>query len=60
MKLKGVYTVEASFVVSITLILIGAAISLGYQVFSDAAKYVVREESEFDAVEAFRLKDFFE
>ncbi|MCF0129612.1 MAG: hypothetical protein HUJ70_13605 [Pseudobutyrivibrio sp.] len=57
MRAKAVYTVEASFVVSLSLIILGACIALGYDIFYDAAAYVVRKKEIFDAPTAFRMKE---
>ena len=55
MRLKGVYTVEAAWVISICLMIMGGAIITSYQIYHSSLSYV-RETApkDFDAALRFR------
>ena len=57
MKLRGVYTVEAAFIISFSLFVFGACVGVAYDVFENSIEYVSKEEEKFDAVEFFRGRE---
>ncbi len=57
MSMKASYTVEAAFVVSFCLIILGMAILLGFEMFQGVLEYVQGQPDVFDAVKLYRLKE---
>lgn len=57
MKLKGSYTVEATVIISVCLILFGLAVALAYELFKESINYVAQAGENYDAVRMFRLKE---
>lgn len=55
--MKASYTVEASFIVSFCIIIIGIGVCISYDVFRDAFEYVQRKDNTFDAVNTFYIKE---
>lgn len=56
MKLKGSYTVEAAWIISICLLVTGWVIGVSYDMFYETNEYVAGQEYEFDAAKTFRIK----
>ena len=57
MRLKGSYTVEAAVIISFCFIIFGMAIAVAYELFQLVLEYVQYQDSAFDAVAMFRLKE---
>lgn len=57
MKLKGSYTVEASFIICFCFIIFGIAVGIAYELFQSTLEYVQYKEGAFDAVNVFRVKE---
>lgn len=57
MTLKGSYTVEATVVISICMIMFGTAVLLSYELFQSSIEYVSYKPDSFDAVKVFRIKE---
>ena len=57
MKLKASYTVEAALIISVCFIMFGMAIAVAYELFQLVLEYVKYQDSAFDAVSMFRLKE---
>ncbi|SHJ17794.1 hypothetical protein [Pseudobutyrivibrio xylanivorans] len=57
MRLKGSYTVEAAYVFSFCILVVGMAICIAFDLFYDAMDYVSYEPDAFDAVNLFRTKE---
>ena len=55
MRLKAVYTLEAAWVISICMLVIGSAIALSYHIYESSLNYVAETTpQEFDAALRFR------
>ncbi len=54
---KASYTVEATVVISLCMILFGAAVMVCFEVFKDTIDYVSHEPDTFDSVSLFRIKE---
>lgn len=52
---KGSYTVEAAGVMSMILVIIGMALTLSFQVYSEAATEIEKNVSDIDTLNRFRL-----
>lgn len=52
---KGSYTVEAAGVMSMILVIIGMALTLSFQVYSEAATEIEKNVSDIDTLNIFRL-----
>lgn len=59
-KIKGVYTVEATVIISLCFILFGIAVGVTYSIYRETLNYVAMDESDFNAIEWFRRKEMFE
>ena len=57
MRLKGSYTVEAAYVFSFCILIVGIAIGVSFDMFYTAIDYVSYSSDEFDAVNLFRAKE---
>ncbi|SCZ78849.1 hypothetical protein [Pseudobutyrivibrio xylanivorans] len=57
MRLKGSYTVEAAYVFSFCILIVGMAICIAFDLFYDALDYVSYQPDTFDAVGLFRKKE---
>lgn len=55
--LKGVYTLEAAYIMSICFLFTGFAIKTAYTVFQESFEYVQGKEDDFNAVKTFRAKE---
>jgi hypothetical protein len=51
------YTVEASGVMSIVLLIIGMALTLSFQVYSEAVMEIEQNVSDIDTLNRFRISD---
>ena len=60
MKYEGSYTVEAAWIVSMTVIIILFSIQLGFQMYQQTARFIENkcELSEIDIVKQFRTIAF--
>ncbi|SDB37312.1 hypothetical protein SAMN02910298_01804 [Pseudobutyrivibrio sp. YE44] len=56
-SLKASYTVEATVVISLCLILFSSAVVLSYEIFKETLDYVAYKPSAFDPVKTFRTKE---
>lgn len=56
MRCKGSYTVEAAWIMTITVLMIFAAIRLGFQIYEEALEYIEHQcmPHDIDYVEWFR------
>ena len=57
MRLKGSYTVEGAVIISFCIVIFGMAVAMSYELFKIAIDYVDNFNTDFDAVNAFRLKE---
>ena len=57
MRLKGSYTVEAAYIFSFCILIVGMAIGIAFDLFYDAIDYVSYKNNSFDAVKLFRIKE---
>ena len=57
LKLKGSYTVEAAYIFSFCILIVGMSICIAFDMFYDAIDYVSYEPDGFDAVRLFRTKE---
>ena len=57
LKLKGSYTVEAAYIFSFCILIVGMAIGIAFDLFYEALEYVSYEPDGFDAVSLFRTKE---
>ncbi|MDC7278943.1 hypothetical protein NXH64_05425 [Butyrivibrio fibrisolvens] len=57
MRLKGSYTVEAAYVFSFCILIVGMAICIAFDLFYEALDYVSYQPDAFDAVGLFRKKE---
>ena len=56
-KAKGSYTVEATVVISLCMILFGSAVIISYELFKYVLDYVTYKPDSFDSVKLFRLEE---
>lgn len=56
LRLKGSYTVEAAWIISFCLIIIGASIMLAFDIYYETFRYIEQTIPEdIDVVERFRI-----
>ena len=57
MRLKGSYTVEAAYIFSFCILIVGMAIGIAFDLFYEEIDYVSVSPDGFDAVRQFRIKE---
>lgn len=57
LNLKTSYTVEAAYIFSFCILIVGSAIIIAFDLFYEALDYVSYDSDSFDAVGLFRAKE---